>query len=205
MNLYDYLNEIRMRKDADDRCLFRGQANSKWVLDSGAKRRLKSTTSIRNKQVYSNVYLYYHRQLVESARRMTSLNDRERSVSDMQILADLQHLGAGTGLLDFTWSSQVALWFAVSDLKYHDCDGCVYFISDTAQNTAMLSPTYENLPSDEILSRSIDEDISGARDESVIRTKRNELSRFKHLIWEPTITGDAGIRIFGQRSVFLDR
>ena len=40
-----------------------------------------------------------------------------REVSDLQLLAKLQHFGAATGRLDFTWSPLVALWFASDEYE----------------------------------------------------------------------------------------
>ena len=36
----------------------------------------------------------------------------ERKLCDLEILAELQHFRAATFLIDFTYSAQVALWFA---------------------------------------------------------------------------------------------
>lgn len=41
----------------------------------------------------------------------------------MELLAELQHLGAATCLMDFTWNAGVALWFAARE--HPDKDGAV--------------------------------------------------------------------------------
>ena len=46
--------------------------------------------------------------------------------SELEVLAQLQHQGAATGLIDFTTEALVALWFACS--KYADKDGAVYIL-----------------------------------------------------------------------------
>lgn len=46
--------------------------------------------------------------------------------SELEVLTQLQHLGAATGLIDFTTEALVALWFACSeDLEE---DGAVYIL-----------------------------------------------------------------------------
>ena len=203
LNLNEYLAQISSLKELDDHCLFRGQANADWLLESGARRRLKSTTPSDNNDVYTSVYLSYHRQLIESARRLTTFSGNEPNTSsDMQILANLQHLGAGTGLLDFTWNSLFALWFAIAETKHLDCDGKVFFISDSSFGTGIITPRYEELPSDEILCVR-ETDPADLEAQSPTDTRIYEISRFRYLIWEPPVIGDAGARIFGQRSVFL--
>lgn len=46
-----------------------------------------------------------------------------RELCDLELLAELQHLGAATCLMDFTWNAGVALWFAARE--YPDKDGAV--------------------------------------------------------------------------------
>lgn len=55
-------------------------------------------------------------------------------------MAELQHNGAATGLIDFTYSSLVALYFASSDLGNEN--GAVYFIN-TRDSTKLkrIEPT----------------------------------------------------------------
>ena len=99
------------------KCAFRGQADSTWKLHSAATRRLiryfMNDENITKATHFSQIYLAYHRgELLEPARTNGFGTDDGQEVSDLQLLAKLQHLGAATGLIDFTWDSLVALWFA---------------------------------------------------------------------------------------------
>ena len=99
------------------KCAFRGQADSTWKLHSTATRRLiryfMNDENITKATHFSQIYLAYHRgELLEPARTNGFGTDDGQDVSDLQLLAKLQHLGAATGLIDFTWDPLVALWFA---------------------------------------------------------------------------------------------
>ena len=52
-----------------------------------------------------------------------------RGSSDLQLLAQLQHHGAATGLIDFTLDPLVALWFACDPEQ--EADGAVYVLSSS--------------------------------------------------------------------------
>ncbi|MYC85860.1 MAG: tetratricopeptide repeat protein [Acidimicrobiia bacterium] len=92
---------------------FRGQADASWPLRSGAVHRLVEThgESVLSDEGYLKQLLSgYHRDI---SRRAEIIEGAQ--MTPLQRLSVLQHFGAGTGLLDFTRSALVALWFA--------CDG----------------------------------------------------------------------------------
>ena len=199
MVLDGYLRKIRkLIPDLDDRYLFRGQSNSEWTLKSGAARRLNPGSS-KEHEVYVKEYLYYHRQLIERARRIVPFGDAERPLNDLQMMANLQHFGAGTGLLDFTRNPLVALWFASSD--FNEDDGKIFILSDSDRKCKIITSSYEDLDSDQILSKQSGSAVFSTRENNDLINE--ELSKFEYLIWEPPMSGHAGIRIFGQRSVFI--
>ncbi len=68
-----------------------------------------------------DLFSEYHRDLINSM----AVLDGER-MSYLQRLSVLQHHGAATGLLDFTESALVALWFACDDAP--DKDGKVFIV-----------------------------------------------------------------------------
>ena len=82
---------------------FRGQANSEWALRSGAVRRVLKA---HGEELLSHVSLL--QDLVREYHRDELLLPMEtmagKGSTDLQKLSTLQHLGAGTGLLDFTES-----------------------------------------------------------------------------------------------------
>ena len=84
----------------------------------------------------------YLSSLLNDTRRFIGAHpDLPLGSSDLDILAQLQHHGAATGLIDFTFDPLVALWFACSDFDADD--GAVYMLSrsDTREidDTEILS------------------------------------------------------------------
>ena len=122
-----YLNRF---SEVPGKCAFRGQADSSWKLHSAATRRLlkyfDNDEDITKSAHFPLVYLAYHRAvLIDPARTNVFGIDDAHTKSDLQLLARLQHLGAATGLMDFTWDPLVALWFAC---ERTDLDGKVYVL-----------------------------------------------------------------------------
>ena len=119
---------------------FRGQASSEWALLSGAVRRvLKAHGKAHGKELLSHVSLlqnlvreYHQNKLLLPMETMEG-----KGSTDLQKLSTLQHLGAGTGLLDFTESPLVALWFACQqDHDDPDVNGAVFAVDIGNHNVA---------------------------------------------------------------------
>ena len=99
----DWVDRLRPRK-----CLFRGLPNQEHSTEASAWRRLK------NEQDSNNIdkLLEINEGLIKDA-RLRGYDEKDgRKLSDLEILAELQHFRASTFLIDFTYSPQVALWFA---------------------------------------------------------------------------------------------
>ena len=99
----DRVDRLRPRK-----CLFRGLPNQEHSIEASAWRRLK------NEQDSNNIdkLLEINSGLIRDARLRGYDEKEERKLSDLEILAELQHFRAATFLTDFTYGPQVALWFA---------------------------------------------------------------------------------------------
>ena len=117
-------------------CAFRGQADDEWKLESSAWRRLKNTVQdSRIERFFSerkgegaadvahSIFVNYLCERIEEARTRFS---EYREKTDLEIMAELQHYGGATGLIDFTDSALIALWFACKDEP--DKDGKVFAI-----------------------------------------------------------------------------
>lgn len=94
--------------------LFRGLSNEEYNIEASAWRRLPPEY---NRSSYEE-FLEINKFLIKEARLQGHDHKNGRELKDLEILAELQHLGAATCLIDFTYSAQIALWFACqSDLK----------------------------------------------------------------------------------------
>lgn len=93
--------------------LFRGVPNAEYKIQASAYRRPKEDTRNFEK------FLQINKHLVTDA-RLRGHGERDgRELGDLEILAQLQHFGAATCLIDFTRNAQVALYFACEkDLKW---------------------------------------------------------------------------------------
>lgn len=103
---------------------YRGQAKAGWELRSGAVHRLQRAYGdhiLDDENGLRRLVTDYHKDLIG---RMEVI-DGER-MPGWQRLSILQHQGAATGLLDFTESPLVALWFACQEEP--DEDGKVFIL-----------------------------------------------------------------------------
>ena len=93
--------------------VYRGMANATWGVKSSAYRRIRQSQEVPPPL---SVLQSYIKQLLQDARAL-KLQEREggRSLTDFQLLSELQHYGAATCLIDFTRNASVALWFACRD------------------------------------------------------------------------------------------
>ena len=96
------------------RPVYRGQAKAGWEPESGAVHRLRKAYGDdfpADKGELRNLVAEYHRErLIVPMQVIDGAN-----LSDLQRLTVLQHQGAATGLLDFTESPLVALWFTCTE------------------------------------------------------------------------------------------
>lgn len=107
--------------------LYRGQANADWPVDCSAARRLNASLSVKPALLGHALMGYLSTLLVDTRRFVGTHPDLPPGSSDLDILAQLQHHGAATGLIDFTLDPLVVLWFACSDFDADD--GAVYVLS----------------------------------------------------------------------------
>ena len=160
---------------------------SSWPLRSGAARRLLRhyrADSEREVPFFSRVFAEYHEKvLIEPARTRGFGLDDGRELSDLEILAKLQHFGAATGLLDFTYSPLIALWFAC---RKEECDGKVFSIN-TTDPLAFGKVTHQVMQ----------------KETSEVLTPDADAGTSLPWIWEPIATGDAETRVLVQSSLFV--
>ena len=179
-----YLSKILEITHATGIYAYRGQQDSRWVLHSAATRRLigEHGCDIVAEPDFAQLYINYHLDtLIEPARTRGFGSQSGHRLPDLQLLAKLQHFGAATGLLDFTWSPLVALWFACEEAT---CNGKLYAINTN-------DPIRVARVSSDEKRQDLKAVFSGA-------DGTPQLS-----YWEPMTSGDASDRILRQRSVFI--
>ena len=113
------------QKTSDPRYIFRGQSNFEWSVVSSAARRIMHSTKIDHVPVES--YINYHKNLINSAFLKGFDHYLGTKLSELEVIAELQHHGAATCLIDFTFDSLVALYFSCID--QFDADGSVFMIN----------------------------------------------------------------------------
>ena len=187
-----YLEKIAQIRSASRRLAYRGQSDSAWGILSGAARRLLHHVTEGHSQDYKStvpfgkLYVTYHRHALLEPARTYGFDSSEGQIdSDLQLLSQLQHFGAATGLIDFTWDSLVALWFATAAPNNRQCSGKVFVIdlNDTTQFTKVPHSGNEQT-------------LHGIFPLNTGPTTRQ-------LYWEPVFRGDAANRVLRQRSVFV--
>lgn len=146
------------KRKHQDKYIFRGLRRA---IDAG----VKSGAAIRIERKYGNNYSFidyidYHKKLIEDTRKKFPENCKGKC--DLDILADLQHNGTATCLVDFTFNFFAALWFACGKAESDDCideadkDGLLYClnINDCLINNEtmlVITENNKNKPIDELL------------------------------------------------------
>ena len=156
--------------------VFRGVPNAKYEIETSAFRRPEEKKRDFEK------FLQINQDLIREA-RLRGYDGRDgRELKELEILADLQHFGAATCLIDFSHSAQIALWFACErDHKNPEDspDGKVFAVSNQPPKFKEITP------------KSLTEDIS-------YFLKDGEESQLYH--WQPRQQNQ---RIIAQQSIFL--
>ena len=99
-----------VKQFTDRQYLFRGFSRECYKLEASISRRLSS-------QIHNTAadLLNITKELIDSAREQGHDEKNGRTLHDLEILAELQHYGAATCLMDFSRNPLVALWFACQD------------------------------------------------------------------------------------------
>ncbi len=137
--LNDFLEWARQFDDGT--YVFRGVPNDKYRIQASAYRRVPE-----NEQNFEDkgfpTFVEINTTLVREARLRGYDQKEGRPLGDLEILADLQHFKAATCLIDFTYSAQVALWFACAqDSKTDDTtNGKVFAVHKDADRFIEIEP-----------------------------------------------------------------
>lgn len=94
--------------------MWRGQSDVSWRIDSSAYRRLKSSSNYQTGDSEKDL-IRYESNLLQHATHRGYRYSEGRVLTDIELLARLQHHGAATRLVDFTRNALVGLWFACAE------------------------------------------------------------------------------------------
>ena len=162
---------------SDGQYLFRGVSTESYKIEASAYRRLSETD--RNNP---NKLLKINKDLIEKARSLGHDQRDAQQLFDLELLAELQHFGAATCLIDFSRSALVALWFACQQGSQTEANGKVFAVRhDDMVRLKTVNP--------ELLKKDIDYFL-----------KPDENGRYPLYQWQPKLQNN---RIIAQQSVFV--
>ncbi len=161
----------------DGRHLFRGVSTENYKIEASAYRRLPET-----ERDDPNKLLKINKDLIERARSLGHDRRDGQELFDLELLAELQHFGAATCLIDFTRSALVALWFACQPGSHRDANGKVYAVRNDDRVRLKTVNT-------ELIKKDIDHFFAP-----------DENDRYPVYQWQPKLQNN---RIIAQQSIFV--
>jgi tetratricopeptide (TPR) repeat protein len=107
----------------DGQYLFRGVSKHTHKMEASAYRRLPEADRSN-----PNKLLKINQELINKARLLGHDQKDGSCLSDLELLAELQHFGAATCLIDFTRNAHIALWFACQQSSTGEANGKVFAV-----------------------------------------------------------------------------
>ena len=162
---------------SDGQYLFRGVSTESYKIEASAYRRLPEIDRTDPKKL-----LKINKDLIEKARSLGHDQKDAQQLSDLELLAELQHFGAATCLIDFSRSALVALWFACQQGSRGGANGKVYAVRhDDMVRLKTVNP--------DLITKDIDYFLTP-----------DENDRYLLYQWQPKLQNN---RIIAQQSVFV--
>ena len=162
----------------DGQYLFRGVSKDSYEIEASAYRRLPEAE--RNNPAR---LLRINQELIDKARLLGHDQKNGQRLSDLELLAELQHFGAATCLIDFTRNALIALWMACQQSTTEKTNGKVVAVrSDNLDRFETVTPKLVT-----------EEDI----DYFFTRDERRGYLLYQ---WQPKYQNN---RIIAQQSVFI--
>lgn len=162
--------------------LFRGVSKSCYIkegeIEASAYRRLPQDVSKSPDRL-----LKINQELIENARLQGHAQRNGQDLSDLDVLAELQHFGAATCLIDLTSNALVALWFA--------CQQSAEGNQENGKVVVLRSDGPEPL-------KRVDYNMSTKKIDGFF--KPDEAGRYPLYRWQPKFQNN---RILSQQSVFV--
>ena len=194
------INEIvKPETQKESKVLFRGQENEGWKVETSAYRRLKEEAKQENlseEEISEEDELYYNFVLIQQFKHADFHSDYKSKImqEDLGILAQLQHQGAATSLIDFTDNAMTALWFACKKSINSDSNdnnnGKVFILSTGGESKFDEIDSIEQIENSKVR-------LPGELD---FGGGNNILNNTKLIYWKPAHLNN---RITAQQSYFL--
>ena len=175
-NLADYINQIDNITHPEKSYLYRGQENEAWRVTSSAYRRLVSgSEDLENETDFlpNSLRLPCRNYLIKIIDEIKlRYPSTYKDLSPLECMAHLQHNRVATGLIDFTFSPLVALWFACTD---ENTNGKIIVLENNSEKIKEIT-TIEQLQQDLEVLFPVDEEEwylwSPTLDSQVVETQR---------------------------------
>lgn len=177
----DWVNQL-----GPERYLFRGVPNAEYNIQASAYRRPKEEDREEEK------FIQINKHLIADA-RLRGHGERDgRELGDLEILAQLQHFGAATCLIDFTHNGQVALYFACqTDLKWE---------KKSQDSEKLPDGKVYAMPNDPLKLKKVTPDLLKEKIDYFLPRFNPYRHNWQLYYWEP---GYQNNRIIAQQSVFV--
>lgn len=112
------IKEISLTGGSLGKFIFRGQSNETWPVASGVVRRLKES-KLKNghkhpEKLTKEEIVFYLEECIRETRKRENSHSIIKGMSDLRLLAEMQHYGAATPLIDFSYNSLIALYMAAA-------------------------------------------------------------------------------------------
>ncbi|MDE0401483.1 MAG: FRG domain-containing protein [Candidatus Poribacteria bacterium] len=126
--------------------LFRGVSDESYEIEASAYRRLQTEVD-RDFEKFFQI----NKELIRDARLRGHAQKNGRELKDLEILAELQHFRAATCMIDFTYSAQIALWFACGQDSENPSNGKVIAVRNKPPRFKEITPDLLEEPIDYFL------------------------------------------------------
>jgi tetratricopeptide (TPR) repeat protein len=107
-----WVSDLYEDEEDEREFVFRGVTNEEYPIQASAVLRPDEKEQTDKKKRRFDKFLYINKDLIRKAKQRGYDKKDGTELNDLDILAELQHYGAATCLIDFTYSAQIALWFA---------------------------------------------------------------------------------------------
>ena len=182
--LNDFINWRKSLENLGD-CVFRGVTKDSYGIQSSAFRRIK------DREGNLEIFIQLNKDLIGNARLLGHDERNGRRYSDLEILAQLQHFGAATCLIDFTKNPFIALYFACQPDQKKEKDtpepnGKVFAVNHRDLRR------FKAVTPDEVQEKKLSDFFQNIKDEDFQSSQLH--------YWQPRLQNN---RIIAQQSVFL--